>query len=262
MNIKLVSVFAVIAIGVGVYGVIGQKQPQPHPETQVKEEKKLTVYLTKSDLKKGHVLTRSDVYLEKWPESKANKYGLDDNLVVNFSGRPLVRRDINSDKLLYRDSLIYQQDPEYVDFVVKPGLIPFPIETNSDAIVGGVIHANSKVDILALASTSQNLANDHSVNTYKGVSLTPVLMNIKVLKLTTEKVKNKDQRVNHEKTALILELTPKEVATLTIAKRIAQIEVHLAVKNATAKQLSANAGDVLESYHAVTEFRAASAIVK
>lgn len=262
MNIKLVSVFAVLAIAIGVYGITHQQQHKETKPAVAKQEKRFTVYLAKTELSPKQAVTRSDVYIEQWPEAKANQYGLDSNLSIDFSQNPIARKTIQKNQLVYRSSMIYESDPEYVDYIVDAGMIAFPVDINSDSIVGGVIHSDSKVDILALASTRQNLANGETVNSFRGVSLTPVLRNVRVLKLTKHMVKNKDGKVDGEKTSLVLELNPKQVATLTIAKRIAQLEVHQSVKNATAKELSADAGDVLDSYHAITEFRAGSATVK
>lgn len=262
MNVKLISLFAVLAIAIGVYGITHQQQHAEIKPVQAKQEKRFTVYLAKANLVKGQKITRSNIYIEQWLESKAHQQGVDSNVSVDFSQNPIARQPIKQGDILYHSALVYENDPEYVDYIVDAGMIAFPIEINSDAMVGGVIHRDSTVDILALASTRQNLANGETVNSFKGVSLTPVLRNIRVLKLSKHIEKNKDGKVSGSKTSLVLELNPKQVATLTIAKRIAQLEVHQSVKNATAKELSANAGDVLDSYHAITEFRAGSATVK
>lgn len=261
MNIKVVGLAAIVAIVGGVYGILHQPQVKK-AEVKSVQQKTLKIYLSSRTILKGKPITHSDIKIENWPESKAQQFGIEKDMQLNFASHPLAREDIKSDAIIYSENIISEQDTDYVDFVISPGMVPFPIDINSDSVVGGVIRANSLIDVLALASTNQNLANDRSVNSYKGVTLSPVLMNIKVIKVAVEQIKNKDGKLDHEQNSLILELTPKQVATLTIAKRIAQLEVHQSVKNATAKELSANAGDVLDSYHAITEFRAGSASVK
>ncbi|WPC76456.1 Flp pilus assembly protein CpaB [Vibrio porteresiae] len=261
MNIKVVTLIAVLAIFSGGYGLTHQSTAKPEKQVEQKEQEQLIqVYLAKHDLAKGEPLSRSDVVVEKWKQAKANQFGIDKDQSLAFKTGQLVRAPVLAGAVIYPENIISQEDSDYVDFIIQPNRIAFPLETTNDAIVGGVIRANSHIDVLALTSTAQNLANDRSINSYKGVSLAPILMNIKVLKVATEKVKeNKEER---EKTSLILELTPKQVSTLTIAKRIAQLEVHQTVKNATAKDLSANSGDVMGTYHAITEFRAGNSSVK
>lgn len=261
MNIKVVTLVAVLAIFAGGYGLTHQSSAEPsQPVEQKKQEQLVKVYVAKHDLAKGESLSRSDVIVEKWKQAKANKFGLDKDQSLVFKTGQLVRTPILAGAVIYPENIISIQDPDYVDFIIQPNRIAFPLETTSDAIVGGVIRTNSHIDVLALTSTAQNLANDRSINSYKGVSLAPILMNIKVLKVATEKVKeNKEER---DKTSLILELTPKQVSTLTIAKRIAQLEVHQTIDNVTAKDLSANSGDVMGTYHAITEFRAGNSSVK
>ena len=261
MNIKLMIVIAIIAIGVGVYGMNHRKIISPStPKVEVKE-KTIAVYVAKKQLQPGDSITSQTVSIENWSETKARSQGITGAISINYSLDPVAKVIIEPGTVISKSSFAIETDVDYIDFIIHEGMTPYPLQVESKSIIGGVIRTNSFVDIMALASGSQNLANDRSIKSYKDVSLSPILTNIKVLKISEEKLSAKGKSAD-EKSTLILEVTPKQVATLTIAQRIAQLEIHQSVKGATAKDLSANAGDVLESYHAIREFRAGSMTVK
>ncbi|MBF9002238.1 Flp pilus assembly protein CpaB [Vibrio nitrifigilis] len=261
MNIKLMIVIAIIAIGVGVYGMNHRKIISPStPKVEVKE-KTIAVYVAKKQLQPGDSITSQTISIENWSETKARSQGITGAISINYSLDPVAKVIIEPGTVISKSSFAIATDVDYIDFIINEGMTPYPLQVESKSIIGGVIRTNSFVDIMALASGSQNLANDRSIKSYKDVSLSPILTNIKVLKISEEKSGAKGKSAD-EKSTLILEVTPKQVATLTIAQRIAQLEIHQSVKGATAKDLSANAGDVLESYHAIREFRAGSMTVK
>ncbi|WP_417542976.1 Flp pilus assembly protein CpaB [Methylophaga thalassica] len=264
MNSKLIFLIAAVAIGVGVYGLI-QPASAPAPKRAVVEEQPkeptFRVYLTKQSLAKGEPISTSQLEIEHWPQSKANQSGIDQDQVLPTSTTLLARNDIPAQSIIYLTDIVTEQSPDYLDFATAPGKVPFPIQIDSGSVVGGVVRNGTQVDVLALASTQQNLANDSTVGNFRGVSLTPVLMGIKVLKVEQLTETNKKD-VKSTKTTLVLELSSKQVATITIAKHIAQLEVHKSLAGTEAKDLSANAGDVLENYRAIKEFRAGDIIVK
>ncbi|WP_068716626.1 Flp pilus assembly protein CpaB [Vibrio tritonius] len=263
MNIKLMIAIAVIAIGVGVYGINHKKIIPPEaPPKVVKKERLVSVLIAKSDIIRGELLTRDNTKFEKWPEAEADRKGVQEDMVIDFKQAPIATTDFVKGELIVKRQFITENDINYIDFIIKPNKVPFPIEVEADSIVGGVVLTYGYVDILALASNSQNLANDSSIKNFKDVSLTPVLTNIRVLKITHDNKVIKDKDSARVKTTLILELSTKQVATLSIARRISKLEVHKSIKNASYEELSANAGDVLESYHAIKEFRASSISVK
>ncbi len=100
------------------------------------------------------------------------------------------------------------------------------------------------------------------MGTFQSVSISPVLIAVKVLKVEqdiTPATKNSSEKKN---TSLILELTRKQVAKLAIAKNIAQIEVHKSLGVKQAEQLHADAGDVLPDYRAIKEYRAGKVSIR
>jgi pilus assembly protein CpaB len=262
MNSRLVIVVSILAITLGLYGLL--QTPQPNQQTDVVKtsvtEEKVKVYIANEDLAKGQQIDRSKVSIEWLTKTQANKKGIDKDVVLAFDSILLARKNIAAGGIIYPEFTIDPQDEQYVDFVTKPGHIPFPLEVESDAVVGGVIHASSLIDLLALSSREQNMATETMVSsrTYTGVSLTPLLLGIKVIKVdvVTEQAIKNSSKPPKIKTTLILELTPKQVATVTVAKKIAQLEVHKSIGNFDKQEMSADAGDVLDDYKSIKEFRA------
>jgi len=60
---------------------------------------------------------------------------------------------------------------------------------------------------------------------------------------------------------LILELTRKQVATITVAKRISELEVHKSIGEYQKSDLHADAGDVLSNFKSVVEYRSSNVTI-
>jgi pilus assembly protein CpaB len=267
MSSKFVIFIALFAIGLGVYGLKLGSAPKPEPQQQIVqhvEEEKVKVYVASSSLDKGQLIERKDVSIEYLSKTQANKKGIDKDAVLALGSVLLARKPISQGEIIYPEFTIAPDDEEYVDFVIQPGFIPFPLEVNPSTVIGGIVHSNSVIDILALSSRNQNLATNEEISSrgYTGVSLTPILMGVKVVKV--DKAIEKATKANAkdiERTTLILELSPKQVATMTVAKKIAQLEVHKSISGIDKQSLSADAGDVLDDYKSIKEFRANEATI-
>lgn len=267
MNSKLLSIIALVAIAIGLYGLLQPSKPAPEDKSQTAVDRPEVTYKVitlKSPLNRGEAIVRSNLIIETWPENKANQMGIDSDMTLpKANGEPLLAREpLAAGDVLYADKIVSPQSQDYLDYVTRADRIPFPLDVSSTAVVGGAVRAGALVDIMALASTDQNLANETTVRGFRGVSLSPVLMGIKVLKVAQQHQEATRSQPSSTETTLILELTRKQVATITIANRIAQLEVHKSLGKTSAKEMSANAGDVLEDYRAIKEFRADSAVVR
>ncbi len=261
MNPRIIIVVAIAAIGIGVYGLLGQSGSTvtQHPVVNPVMEEKIKVYLADKEFMKGEQIDRSKVKIDWLTRNQANLKGIDKNMVLPFDSILLARKVIPSGAIIYPEFTVVPDDNDYVDFVIQPGFIPFPLEVQPGAIVGGVIHNDSVVDVLALTTKGQNLAivNEISSNSYMGISLTPILMGIKVIKVEeVSEVSTNPNRTPQKHINLILELSPKQVATITVARKIAQLEIHKSVGELGKHELSADAGDVLDDYKSIKEFRA------
>lgn len=267
MNSKLLALIAFLAIAVGLYGLLQPNETVKPAQSNVSTPQPAVTYKVitlKSGVNRGDHIVRSNLIIETWPESKANQMGIDKDMTLpETNGEALLaRKALAAGDILYPDVLVSPQSQDYLDYVTQANHIPFPLEVSSTAVVGGAVRAGTFVDIMALASTDQNLANETTVRSFRGVSLSPVLMGVKVLKVEQSHQEATRTQPASTETTLILELTRKQVATMTIAKRIAQLEVHKSLGKASPKDMSANAGDVLDDYRAIKEFRADSAVIR
>lgn len=259
MNSKLLIALAIIVIGIGGYGLLTPAPAPiaPDPVAPVVVEvaqpvKQYQVWFAKQSLHKGQLITRADLELQRIDEEQALRLGVTEDLAFDFAAEQRIKQDLAAGQVLWPELLVKSDHAAYVDLILSPQRVPFAIQVNPESVVGGVIRPGTLIDILALSSLKQNLATDETVRSFETVSLTPVLMGVKVL------------QVNHpdQPTSVIVELTRKQVATLTIARHIAQLEIHLSTGDSLASELSANAGDVLTDYKAIQEFRAGSTTIR
>lgn len=267
MNSKLLILLAVIAIAVGGYGLLTPAAPissnvQILPESVTSIQRQ--IWVARSSLPKGHIIKRSDLELQKISETQAIELGVDQDLDITFTAGMVLNTATKSGDIVWPEHITRSNQEGYIDLIIAPDRVPFPIIVRSESIVGGVIHAGSLVDVLALSSLKQNLANDETVRSFETVSLTPVLLGVRVLQTTTQDVTSESKRDDAKsvQSSLVLELTRKQVAKLTIARHIAQVEIHASFGDSVASDLSANAGDVLTDYKAVQEYRADKTTVR
>ncbi|NAW62691.1 Flp pilus assembly protein CpaB [Vibrio sp. V31_P5A7T61] len=274
MNSKLLIGLALLAILAGGYGLFASS-PAPAPvvvqappaevKTVVARPVKTTqIWLARSALQPGQIVTRADLELRRIPEPEALALGVDADIKLEFVTNLRAAHTIQAGDVVWPESLLAPNHAGYMDLILTPNYVPFSIQVSEQSIIGGVIRPGSLVDILALSSLKQNLANDATVRSFETVSLTPILMGVKVLQVDTPNQTNssRGEVIGPAQANVIVELTRKQVATLTIARHIAQLEIHLSTGNSSASELSANAGDVLTDYKAIQEFRAGAATVR
>jgi pilus assembly protein CpaB len=267
MNLKVLLPVAVIAMGAGVYGLSGsltQKTATP-VEKSVEAPKQLRIWLTKAALHQGQIVTNRDLETRLVPESEANKHGLVDNTDIKFITGMVAGQALEVGQWVTSNDFVHPDDPAYVDLTVSDGMVPYAIKVQPETIIGGVISHGSLVDVVALSSTSQNMASEGTVRGLQSVSLSPILRAIKVLQVQqysptkVEKVTSK--KVDTDVT-MVLELSQEQLAKLIVAKKIAQLEVHKSFGADEALRLKANSGDVIPGYQAIKEFRAGATSIK
>lgn len=258
MNLRILIPLALILVGAGLYGLSGSliKQSSEPVVEVVNNVPMLSVWTSKNNLKKGEHVYQSGFSIDKVPETEVNQQGVSESLQLIFSPGMVASHDINSGQWVSQQDFLTPDQDGYIELVIEDNMVPYAIEVDPDTIVGGVITHGSLVDVIALSSLTQNLANNDTVNEYQTFTISPILMAVKVLKVQKSVVDEETE------VSLVLELTRKEIAKLVIAKRIAQLEVHKSIGKEEAEMLHANSGDVLPTYRAIKEFRAGEATVK
>ncbi|USD64739.1 Flp pilus assembly protein CpaB [Vibrio sp. SCSIO 43136] len=265
MSLRVLIPTALIATGAALYGLSGNYLGKPK-ETEVvqappKEIPKVSVQILASDITKGHIITSEDLVTIDVDEPEAIKSGYNPETPFEIHKGMAAKKSLNKDHWVSRRDFVLPQDDGYVEAVITPGMVPYPLVVQPESIVGGVISAGHLIDVVALSSIQQNLANDTEVGSYRSVSISPVIIAAKVLKIESAG-DDADVKSVSSTATLILELTRKQVATISIAKTIAQLEVHKSIGKDQADQLQADSGDVLPTYRAIKEFRASKLTIQ
>lgn len=263
MRSKMLMLIAFVAIAAGVFGLLLSKS-EPMPEIKVAEQAPEIFFksyvLANGNVTKGEQVNRADFKIVKLSENEANQKGFDQDALFDFEHGSIYRTDLTEGQSVFATDVIQPSQPNYIEFILAKGHVPYPIEVSPSAIVGGVINIGSYVDILALTG-KQNTDPESEKKKQKQVSISPVLTNVKVLKITVENIDSGFGQGEIEQSYLILELDRKQVAVLTIAKNISAIEVHKSIGNYSLTELEANAGDVLPDFKAIKELRAEQVVV-
>lgn len=264
MRLRILLPVVLILTGAALYGVSKSYLTQVEPQEVVQEKPPVMVDVVVADksMELKHLLVKNDIKSISILEENAIVMGYIADQVFEWQEGLLVKSSVSEGQFISRDLFLSPGDDEYIDFIIEKGYVPYPISVSESAIVGGVIRNGTLVDIVALSSVNQNLANDDQVGTFQSVSISPVLMAVKVLKVEQEITPATKNSSEKKDTSLILELTRKQVAKLAIAKNIAQIEVHKSLGREQAEQLHADAGDVLPDYRAIKEYRAGKVSIR
>ncbi|SHO56522.1 Flp pilus assembly protein CpaB [Vibrio quintilis] len=262
MRSKLLMIMALIAIGAGLTGIFFTGENQQVPVSVEKTQPRpvfFKVYrVGNHHLKQGDQVRRNDLEIVSLSESEAGKQGIDGDSLFTPDKHAVYRNDYSPGDLVLRSDIVMPDDPEFIDLMIASDCVPYAVAVAPESVVGGIIRAGSYVDVLALTGVSDNkLELDHFSE--REITISPVLSHIRVLKIEPgERDIGADQIRDH----LILELTRKQVARLTIAKQVAKLEVYKSAGVTSAKDLRANAGDVLPDFKAVKELRANRIVVK
>lgn len=263
MQSRILLVVALIAISVGLFGIFLSQKSESEAPVAKKEvvEKFVKIYvIAKANVEKGQVVQKSDFKILKLTEKQANDKGFDKDSLISFEQGSVYRNRMRRDDSVYSDSISQPNDSDYIDLILEENHIPYPIEVSPLSIVGGVINPGSYVDVLALAGVKGS-QRDLVKSKREQVSISPILLNIKVLKANLKRGDSVKKSKIEEESFLILELDRQQVAILKVAENISKIEIHKSLGNYPASKLNADAGDVLPDFKAIKELRASKVAI-
>ncbi|MFC1234498.1 Flp pilus assembly protein CpaB [Vibrio sp. F74] len=259
MNFRILVPTALIFLGAGLYGLSGNlldKGEKPKLEEVTEDIVMISVWKAKDSISAGQTVTRSELFIEQVPETEANQHGIDEPVDIEFVKGLVSAQDVVKGQWVTMENLLTPEQDGYIELTIADNKVPFALSVSNETVVGGVITYGSLVDVIALSSLNQNLANNETVQQYQSFTVSPILMAVKVIKVEKNEIRDRTE------ISLVLELSRKEVAKMVIAKKIAQLEVHKSIGKEQAEQLHADSGDVLPTYRAIKEFRAGEAIIK
>ncbi|MGF1911510.1 Flp pilus assembly protein CpaB [Vibrio kasasachensis] len=262
MRSKVLMIVAIVAILAGLFGLYFAKG-ESVPTAIIEEPADVIIkayVLSKNRAFKSDTVDRSDFKIVNLSEKEANKQGLNSDVLFDFEPGSVYKKSIQKGKYVFVDDIVQPSEPNYIEFIIADDHVPYPIQVSPSAVVGGVIGAGAYIDVLALTG-QKNKDSELGREKKEQVSISPVLTNIKVLKVEINKEDSNFGAAAVGQSYLILELDRKQVAILTIAKTISTIEVHKTVGNYPISELQANAGDVLPDFKAIKELRAEKIVV-
>ncbi|BDU39722.1 Flp pilus assembly protein CpaB [Vibrio nigripulchritudo] len=261
MKSKLIIVCSIVAILIGLYGVAGSltNQENDSGDAKLEKESQLKVWRVSENVSKGTFVRREMLEVHVLPESEAHSYAVTEDVKLTLNQGTVFRTDLKQGDLVFNDKLIQPEDDGYVHYIIAPNRVPYAVEVPSSNVVGGLVENGSLVDVVALSLQDSEIADS---NLRRTMSITPVLIGVKAIQVRQPLKLEEEDTPEIANVSVILELTRKQVAKLTVAKRISELEVHKSIGQYTPEDLQADAGDVLADFRSITEFRAGESAIK
>ena len=278
MKSRLLMYLSLIILGVGLIGIYLLKTAEPAPKNDVPlsvaevappPEETVQVWKSKADLSKGQFVSRDNFYIEEVPKSQALLLGVDKDIQLDFMDGMVIKKNTSADQPIFPELLAFPNQEGYFRFALEEGFMPVPVAVRASAVLGDVIQAGSIVDILALASPTENLNNSSVVRDLSNVSLTSVVNGVKVLqvyKKEVDKPKNNGSMVSAilpagqdmNMVTVIMQLTKQQAAKVAMARNISQLEILLSSEKTRRSYINIDSGDLLPEAKPVRELRPGS----
>ncbi|MBW3694701.1 Flp pilus assembly protein CpaB [Vibrio sp. T187] len=263
MKKNIVIGIAIIAILFGLYGLAGNLSKEaaaPVAEVAEKTEKQLQVWMLNQDVEKGQLATRDQLNLVSMGERDANLKGVTDDIKLDFQLGTVFTQALTKGSVAFPELMLSPDQDGYVDLVIAPNRVPFAIKTQAESVVGGIISQGSFVDVLSV-STPDTLIVETTTSGKTSVSVTPIVMGVKVLQVNKQLVEATRSLPESTEVRVIVELTRKQVAKLTVANHISHLEIHKSIGEYQKSDLQADAGDILPGFKSIVEFRADKVVI-
>ncbi|WP_215407459.1 RcpC/CpaB family pilus assembly protein [Vibrio gigantis] len=247
MNSKIILGLAVVAISIGLYGVTQTPSTKEIPTQSVNQvEPKVLAWQLKRDVVQGDKLVRRDFEAVYFTRQQAGLHGLTEDTRFTWQQSLFAKQALQQGGIVTPELLTSPGQADYLNTVIEPGFVPFNVTVPGEDVVGGTISVGDLVDISVLSAPKQNLANDKRVDDIQHLTMTPLLAQVPVLDMVSRQ--RSVSTLSSEKVTemtLVLQVTNRQVAQLTIAKRIAEIEVHKSIGEEFSDDLEADSSDVI-----------------
>ncbi|GAL10742.1 Flp pilus assembly protein RcpC/CpaB [Vibrio astriarenae] len=268
MRTKLASLIAILAIGIGIYGIYNNLNSKNEPVQNAvieAEPQYVMVWRTTSDIPRGHPIDTGQVKREQILRNYALDQGVRSDVDLDFTPSTLLKRDIKKGELVLPEDQAKKSDPGYIDLLIGEGMEPYPLLVSRSNLVTGYIRPGIHVDILAVSSPKENLAGDSSkVIDFSGVNAKILLNGVKVLGIEEEGAEESEQislkatsnSRDERRIAVVLEVRPHDIAMLSLAEKTMHLEVYRA--NSHDEPVYADVRNVIDNYSGVMELRGSS----
>ena len=244
MDRRILLGAAFVFCAVGVYGLLNSSKTQ---ELEVVKEAPpaptmTEVWVAQQPLKKGDVINSVHLKAKMVLEKEAQIAGVMAEKRYEILEGAIAGKDFAKDEIIAENQIVVPGHPQYLTLLMGPDQVPYPISFDGDDAMLTMISPGEYVDVMLIASVDENLANNRSLNSFDGLSVTPLLKKRQVLEI----------RRDDSNSTVVISLNKKDISRMMIARRIGLLDVY---KSGRSSITEAHVSDVLKNYTSVTELR-------
>ncbi|CAH0529692.1 RcpC/CpaB family pilus assembly protein [Vibrio hippocampi] len=263
MRSRIVLVVALLALGIGVKGVLDLLAQPNNTNVAVNNEQKepetyITVWQLNQNVKKGQVLNIDMVEKRQLPLNQALELGEKKDIVLDFDPSTLINISLDKGRYMLPEYQTKKSQPGYVDLLVTEGMTLYPLQVTTSNLVKDYIRPGSFIDILTVSSPNSNLAvNADKPKRFRGIKSSVFLKHVKVLNIgnetENESIQARSPVKEEGKTTVVIEVHPDQLTKLALAQRTMHIEIY---RSQTYQQPTyAEVRNIMDNYMGIEELR-------
>ncbi|WP_045495453.1 Flp pilus assembly protein CpaB [Vibrio hyugaensis] len=264
-----VAFLAVFVGGLGIFHNITSTQNQNKTSEEnrpvrsaIDDIQYIQVWRAATDLERGIPIDVNNVKREQLQLNIALEEGISSDIKLDFSPSTLLNKSIKQGQLVLPEYQVNETDPRYIDLLITEGMEPYSLLVSTSNLVQGYIRPGTYVDLLAVSSPQENLADeDNDAIDFSGVNAQLILQNVKVLSIggSSQEESSVQSNVSSEdehQVVIVVEVRPQAIARLSIAQKTMHLEVYRSHRYK--EPIFAEVRDVIGNYSGVTELRGSS----
>lgn len=237
-KIVLIGVVVLALVAIAIVALMPTKKAAAVAVSTV-AEKNVTVASAAADLPVGNFIASRDIVWQEVPESQAGTHAVvkSSRSEQELSGA-LVVKPIQKGAALQTGEFLSRDEPEFLAAVLEPGMRAFTIEVDSVTGGAGLLRPGNRVDVILASQTDPKKSRAVALKTFD-VAQT-LLTNLRVIAVdrTIEPrgfgvdpkaadAKRVASSSFNRKGTVTLEVTPKDVEVLTVARSNGQLSLSL-----------------------------------
>ncbi|MFK0573727.1 Flp pilus assembly protein CpaB [Endozoicomonas sp.] len=244
MDRRILLGAAFIFCAAGVYGLLTNTGKVVEPVAEPLPEVTMTeVWIVKQPVKRGEKMNPVRLQAQRVAPEVAQKAGVLSEKRFAIQEGAVAGMDFAAGAIIAENQLLSPGQPEYLELLLGPDKVPYPISFESNDAMITMISAGDYVDVMLIASVDQNLAARKTLNSFEGLSVTPLLKKRRVLEI---------KEADSGNSTVVISLEKKDISRMMIARRIGLLDVY---KSGQSPLSEAHVSDVLKDYTSVTELR-------
>ena len=248
MDRRILLGAAFILCSAGIFGLLNNalSKTTATPTVAETEIDEIQVWFARSPMTKGSKISPVDLKAGIVSREYALANGIDTVERFTLPDGAIAGVDFDANAIVAENLLLIPGQPEYIELLLGEDMVPYPVNIDDIDGLTELLTPGDLVNVVLIASPDQNLANSQNLNSFKGLSVTPLLQNRRVLEIKSG---------NNDRRTVVVGLTKEEVTHMMIARRIGLLDVYKSTENALPE---VRVSDVLSDFTSVTELRGSS----